>query len=166
MLTLAFLYHKRTASQVGNATEEALISNLAHEDPGGRFWGAVGFSAASTLSPKAIRALTEALDDGDLSVRIETANALARYGRLEESIPVLAAALEDPNLAAVQHAARTIELLGERAIGALPAVVDCDARMKVIRPPGTSPVIVDPEKDKAMFVGFSTEAFLKQFGSN
>ena len=65
----------------------------------------------------------------------------------------------------VQHAARTIELLGARARGALASMAECDARMKRIRPPGTSPVIVDPEKDQAMFIGFSTEAFLKRFES-
>ena len=69
--------------------------------------------------------------------------------------------LQLENLAAVQHAARTIELLGEKALPILPAVQDCDDRMKIIRPPGTSPIVVDPEKDKAMFVLFSTEAFLR-----
>lgn len=154
----------QAASQVGNASEETLLSNLTSDDPGVRYWGAVGFSAAPTLSSNAIDALTDALEDGDANVRIEAANALARHGRLEESIPVLAEALEDENLSAVQHAARTIELLGEKALAALPAVTVCDSRMKRIRPPGTSPVVVDPEKDQAMFIGFSTEAFLKRFG--
>ncbi len=154
----------QAASQVGNASEETLLSHLAHHDPGVRYWGAVGFSAAPTLSSNAIDALTDALEDGDPNVRIEAANALARHGRLEESVPVLAEALEDENLSAVQHAARTIELLGEKALAALPAVTACDSRMKRIRPPGTSPVVVDPEKDQAMFIGFSTEAFLKRFG--
>lgn len=154
----------QAASQVGNASEETLLSNLTSNDPGVRYWGAVGFSAAPTLSSNAIDALTDALEDGDPNVRIEAANALARHGRLEESIPVLEEALEDENLSAVQHAARTIELLGEKALAALPVVTVCDSRMKRIRPPGTSPVVVDPEKDQAMFIGFSTEAFLKRFG--
>ena len=154
----------QAASQVGNASEETLLSHLADRDPGVRYWAAVGFSAASTLSSKAIDALNGALQDGEANVRIEAANALARHGRIVESIPVLAKALEDQNLAAVQHAARTIELLGNRALAALPAVAACDARMKRIRPPGTSPVVVDPEKDQAMFIGFSTEAFIKRFG--
>ncbi len=154
------------AWQVGNGSENTLLANLTHDDPGVRYWGAVGFSAATSLSPQAIDALTEALEDDFPTVRIESANALARHGRIEKSISVLADALEEENLAAVQHAARAIELLGEKAIAALPAVRACDARMKTIRPPGTSPVVVDPEKDGAMFVGFSTEAFLKKFGSN
>lgn len=155
----------KAASQVGRAPEKALLANLTHDDPGVRYWGAVGFSAAKSLSPKAIDSLTDALGDDIPNVRIEAANALARHGRLGKSISALADALEEANLAAVQHAARTIELLGEKALAALPAVAACDARMKTIRPPGTSPVIVDTEKDKAMFVGFSTEAFLKRFGS-
>lgn len=156
----------RSASQVGNASEETLLSHLDHFDPGVRYWAAVGFSAAPTLSSNAIDGLTKALGDGDANVRIEAANALARQNRLEESIPALAEALEDQDLSAVLHAARTLELLGKRALAALPAVAACDARMKRIRAPGTSPVVVDPEKDMAMFIGFSTETFLKQFGSN
>jgi N-sulfoglucosamine sulfohydrolase len=153
----------KAASQVGIDTEEVLLANLTHHDPGVRYWGAVGFSAATSLSPEAISALTVALNDGTPNVRIEAANALARHDHLAKSIPTLASALEEENLAAVQHAARTIELLGERAKPILPAVAACDARMKVIRPPGTSPIVVDPVKDKAMFVIFSTEAFLNQF---
>jgi len=155
----------KAASLVGNGSEKALLRNLTHNDPGVRYWGAVGFSAAESLSPKSVASLTEALTDDVLTVRIEAANALARHSHTENSIPVLAAALEEENLAAVQHAARAIELLGEKAIAALPAVKACDARMKTIRPPGTSPVVVDPEKDGAMFVGFSTEAFIERFGS-
>lgn len=154
------------ASQVGLGTTEDFLVNLKHYDPGVRFWGAVAFSAAESLSPKAIDSLTDSLSDETPNVRIEAANALARHGYTDTSIPVLAAALKEKNLAAVQHAARAIELLGEKAKAALPAVADCDLRMKVIRPPGTSPIVVDPDKDKAMFVSFSTEAFLKQFGTN
>ena len=156
----------KAASQVGRASEATLLSHLADSNPGVRYWGAMGFSAAQVLSPKAITALIGALEDEEANVRIESANALARHGRLEESIPVLARALEEHDLAAVLHAARTVELLGQKALAALPAVVACDARMKRIRPPGTSPVVVDPEKDMAMFIGFSTEAFLNQFGAN
>lgn len=153
------------ASQVGSSTEAELLANLAHSDPGVRYWGAVGLSAAPSLSEKAIDALTDSLDDAFPNARIEAANALARHGELEQSIPALAEALSDEDLIAVQHAVRAIELLGEKAIDALPAVQACDARMKGIRPPGTSPVVVDPEKDQAMFVGFSTEAFLARFGT-
>ncbi|MBT5815133.1 MAG: sulfatase-like hydrolase/transferase [Opitutales bacterium] len=156
----------KAASQVGQGTENELLANLAHDDPGVRYWGAIGLSAAKSLSQEAVDSLIEALDDEVPNARIEGANALARHGRFGKSISTLADALEGENLAAVQHAARAIELLGEKALAALPAVVACDARMKAIRSPGTSPLDVDPEKDKAMFVAFCTEAFLKRFGSN
>ncbi len=155
----------KAASQVGQGSENEFLANLEHSDPGVRFWGAVGFSAAQSLSDKAIKALTTALEDAAPNVRIESANALARHGRNERSISALASALEEENLAAVQHAARVIELLGEKAIEALPAVTACNARMLTIRPPDTSPLDPDPELDKAMFVGFSTQAFLNRFGS-
>ena len=32
------------ASQVGNASEEELLGNLTHSDPGVRYWGAVGLA--------------------------------------------------------------------------------------------------------------------------
>jgi arylsulfatase A-like enzyme len=149
------------AAAVGQGKQGDFISHLNHANAGVRYWGAVGLSGMESLSPDAVEALVSALSDEAANVRIEAANALARHGHTEKSIPVLAAALEGKNLAAVQHAARTIELLGNKAKAALPAMKACDKRMKVIRPPGTSPIVVDPEKDKAMFVIFSTEAFIK-----
>jgi hypothetical protein len=152
------------ASQVGNGGSEDFLANLANADPGVRYWGAVGFSASKSLGVPAVTALEKSLADKVPNVRIEAANALIRHGHPDKAIPVLVAALDLENLAAVQHAARTIELLGDKALATLPAVRDCDTRMKVIRPPGTSPIVVDPEKDKAMFILFSTEAFLKRHG--
>ena len=46
--------------------------------------------------------------------------ALGCYGYPENAIPVLVAALRDENLATVQHAARKIELLGEKAKATVP----------------------------------------------
>ena len=121
-------------------------------------------TASPSLSSRSVKALTIALADPTANVRIESAGALARHGHAEESIPTLAAALSSENLAAVQHAARMIELLGEHARAAVAAMRACDRRMKQIRPPETSPLDVDPEKDQAMFILFSTESFLKRFG--
>jgi arylsulfatase A-like enzyme len=150
------------ASAVGTGSEELLLSNLAHDDPGVRFWGAVGFSARRDVSTAGIDALVAALSDKTPSVRVEAANALCRHGHADKGLPVLIKALEHKNLSVVQHAARQIEMLGEIAKSAVSAMKKCDARMKVIRPPGTSPVVVQPDKDMAMFIGFSTNAFLKK----
>ncbi|MEM7393905.1 MAG: HEAT repeat domain-containing protein, partial [Verrucomicrobiota bacterium] len=152
------------ASLVGaDDQEREILRNLRHDDPGVRYWGAVALSAMKTLSKPATKQLNKALKDPSVTVRIEAANALARHGVSKKSIQVLSTALEDPNMSAVLHAARAIELLGDTAKPALKAMKACDARMKEIRPPGTSPVVVDPEKDQAMFIGFSTEAFIKRF---
>ena len=151
------------ASQVGQAEERAFLANLKHSDAGVRFWGAVGLTASQSLTPRAVKALTAALSDSAIDVRIKSADALAHHGHEKDSIPVLVTALSDENMAAVQHAARTIELLGEKAKSAVPAMKACDLRMKKIRPPGPSPIVVDPDKDKARWVLFSTEVFLKQF---
>jgi N-sulfoglucosamine sulfohydrolase len=149
------------ATNVGVASNLEFLHSLQSEDANVRYWAAMGFAASSELSVEAVRALEKALSDESISVRIESANALARHGHLKNSIPLLAASLESKNLAAVQHAARTIELLGSTAKTALPAMKKCDERMKVIRPPGTSPVVVQPDKDAAMFILFSTEAFIR-----
>ena len=149
------------ASKVGNACNQELLDNIQSKDPGVRYWAALGFSASRSLSADMVTALEDTLSDESISVRIESANALARDGFLEKSIPVLIQALESENLTAVQHAARCIELLGDAAKAAVPAMRKCDQRMKVIRPPGTSPVVVQPDKDAAMFILFSTEAFLR-----
>ena len=79
---------------------------------------------------------------------------LARW-EARKIIPVYQA-LGDGDLIAVQHAARAIEPLAKSNRRSARSEA-CDARMKSIRPPGTSPVVVDPEKDQAMFVGFSTK---------
>ncbi|MFV1995227.1 MAG: sulfatase-like hydrolase/transferase, partial [Verrucomicrobiales bacterium] len=152
------------ASQVGAGSEEEILANLAAADARVRYWGAVGCSAMETLSPAAVTALETALADLSPTVRIEAAHALGRHDHLQAALAVLEAALAHENLPVVQHAARTVELLGERAAALIPAVAACDRRMKTIRPPGTSPVVVDPDKDMAMFIGFSTTAFLRDHG--
>jgi arylsulfatase A-like enzyme len=151
------------ATAVGIASEDLTARYLTHVDAGVRFWGAVGFSARQSVSKKGIDALVVALKDESASVRVEAANALCRHGHADKGLPVLIKALEHDNLSVVQHAARQIEMLGKVAQSAVSAMKKCDDRMKVIRPPGTSPVVVQPDKDMAMFIGFSTNAFLKKY---
>ncbi|MCA9135209.1 MAG: sulfatase-like hydrolase/transferase [Planctomycetales bacterium] len=148
------------ASAVGSGDETLFQQNLKHADAGVRYWGAVGFSSCQTISPQAIRALIDALSDPVLTVRIESAAALARHGRPDISIPVLCDALTDDSLAVVLHAARSIELLSDAMIGdkiaaATAAMQACDDRMKN----------ADPQQELVMFIEFSTDAFLKRVGS-
>ncbi|MHC4994980.1 MAG: sulfatase-like hydrolase/transferase, partial [Planctomycetota bacterium] len=150
------------AERVGAADEEELIEGLIDQDGAVRYWSAVGLNARSEMGAAGVAALQKALEDGTPSVRTEAAYALCRHGRLDAGLPVLIAQLKQDNLAAVLHAARAIETLGPKtAPSARAAMEDLDRRMKIIRPADTSPVIVQPGRiDMAMFVGFSTDAFL------
>ena len=114
------------------------------------------------LSPQAVKLLIAALDDESISVSIQSADALSRHGHVEPTLRALKKALKHKNMSAVLHAARTVELIGDLARPLTQAMQACDKRMKKIRPPGTSPVVVQPDMDMAMFIGFSTEAFLRR----
>jgi hypothetical protein len=153
------------AEQVGRAEPTDLIQNLKSENASIRYWGAIGLGALENgLTKSSIMALKKALEDSSPSVRIEAANALIRNGKAEPALPVLIGELDHQNLIVVTHAARTIELLGELAKKALPAMKACLKRAYAVRPPDLSPVIVLPgDQDMAMFVGFSCNAFLKKF---
>jgi hypothetical protein len=153
------------ASSVGLAKEKTLIANLRSPNPKVRYWGAIGLTAHQQKPTKpCLNALEKALTDSSPSVRIEAANALAKHGYMAAALPILISELEHENLIVVTHSARTIELLGEQAEEAIPAMRACLKRAHKIRPPDLSPVIVLPgDQDMAMFVGFSCQAFLDQF---
>ena len=152
------------AELVGRAKESKFVTNLKAEDKTIRYWATIGLGAyKKKLSSDSLSALKEALQDSSASVRIEAANALIRNGHEEAAIAVLIKELEHKNLIVVTHAARTIELLGNRAKKALPAMEACLKRAYAVRPPDLSPVIVLPgDQDMAMFVGFSCNAFLQK----
>ena len=152
------------AELVGRGKESKFVTNLKSENETIRYWATIGLGAyEKKLSNDSLSALQKALKDSSASVRIEAANALIRNGNTEAAIAVLIEELEHKNLIVVTHAARTIELLGDRAKKALPAMKACLKRAYAVRPPDLSPVIVLPgDQDMAMFVGFSCNAFLQK----
>ena len=152
------------AELVGRAKESKFVTNLKSEDETIRYWATIGLGAyEKKLSNDSLSALEKALKDSSASVRIEAANALIQNGSTETAIAVLIEELEHKNLIVVTHAARTIELLGDRAKKALSAMKACLKRAYAVRPPDLSPVIVLPgDQDMAMFVGFSCNAFLQK----
>ena len=88
---------------------------------------------------------------------------MIKNGNSKPALAVLIEELAHKNLIVVSHAARTIELLGEKAKKALPAMGACLKQAYAVRPPDLSPVIVLPgDQDMAMFVGFSCHAFLEK----
>ena len=154
----------KAAEQVAEAKEKSLLANLKSGNAPVRYWGAIGLNAyQKEISNEAKKALRTALGDSSPSVRIEAANALILHGEVEDALAQLIQELKHQNLIVVTHAARTIELLGNKAIKAAEAMKECLVRAHKIRPPDLSPVIVLPgDQDMAMFVGFSCQAFLNK----
>ena len=151
------------ASTIGTTPEEDHLGNLAAASPVERYWGATGLAAQSELSNHAVKDLTKALRDPSLAVRIAAADALGRHGHSEKAVPVLITLLEDEDLTVVLYAARTIELLGESAQSAIPAMRELVKRSEQLRPSNTPATFVQSgDQDLAMFASFSANAFLSK----
>ena len=112
------------ADLVGRGTDarERQIKLLKDDDPAVRYWAAMGLRALGSKAAPAAESLLEALGDAAPNVRIEAAAALAGIARTDKALPVLAAELRNKDLRVVLHAARILQLLGERARPVLAAM--------------------------------------------
>lgn len=139
-----------TASLVGRGLSAAAeqIRRLKDPDPAVRYWAAVGLTALGERSVEVRRALTQAVKDQSATVRIEAAGALARQGDVNTALGVLRGDLKGRDLDAALQACRTLELLGEAARPAIPAMKAAAGRSK------------NGKGDRHMFLRFSTGAFL------
>lgn len=143
---------------------EAWLPGLTASDATIRYWTAVAARAANDPSPEARAALEVALGDEAPDVRIEAASALAHHGQLSVALPVLIAALDESDLAAVLRAARAIELLGTAAEAARPAMMATRDRLLTRWPDSTDAAGVGlGDANMALFVNFSIAAFLAKF---
>ena len=132
----------------GQETLNQLTALLSDRDSAVRYWAAVGLAALGEKAAPARSALVKSLGDSSITVRIEAANALARSGDEKRALPVLTKSLQSDDQNAVLHAARTIELLGEKARPAVPAMRAARKR-------------ADGAGIEKQFIRFSTDAFLK-----
>jgi uncharacterized sulfatase len=144
---------------------------LGDPDAAVRYWAAVGLGASSRSSDEARERLRERLSDEAAVVRIASAGALARHAPvrdetteaevddeveeegpddLESALAVLQGELKGEDLDAALLAARTIELLGERARPAARAMRQAAERFEGV------------EGDHALFIRFSTTGFLSR----
>jgi N-sulfoglucosamine sulfohydrolase len=151
---------------------------LGDPDPAVRYWAAVGLRASVRSSDESRDALKAALSDASAVVRVAAAAALVGHGRdgpeavnspeagdssetggspeaqvpdeVEAALSVLRQELEGDDLDVVLLASRAIELLGERAGSVAPAMRRAAARFE------------DAEGDQALFIRFSTDAFLRR----
>lgn len=147
-------------------SDKQLAESFADADPAVRYWACVGLTADKKLGTVQRAHLVKALKDSSISVRIQAADAIARNGQTKKALPVLSEALQSKNLTAVLHAARVIELLGDKAKSLVPAMRATDARLKGMRPKDIPATVVLPgDLDMAMFIGFSIQAFLNEHDS-
>ncbi len=141
--------------------ESMLRKHIMAADPNIRYWGALGLTQRKAISDEAMQLLTRALKDSSAAVRVAAAQAIATHGKIELALPVLIAALEDKDLTTVMYATRAIELLGDEANVAIAAMRKALARAEKIRPPDSpATVVTSGDQDLAMFIGFSSAAFL------
>jgi hypothetical protein len=106
-------------------SEAALVSLgtlVRDSDASVRYWGATGLSRLSQRSgldhasrAAAIKALSPLLTDQAAAPRIAAAGAIGQLGEIEKSLPVLLAAMKDPQESARIQAAMVLESLGDRA---------------------------------------------------
>jgi HEAT repeat protein len=95
---------------------------LDDADDGVRYWAAVGLHAAGPQATTTRTALLKALKDKSAVVRIEAAATLVELDGNSDALAVLENELRSSRWDVVLHAARALELLGERARPALPAM--------------------------------------------
>ncbi len=163
-LGLDALYH--AASAVGTADESKFSSLLENKNAAIRYWGAVGLAQSKQMSDATIDKLRQALQDRSAAVRIASANVLARHGDANLAMPKLIELLSDKDLNVVLHAARTVELLGDVAHEAIPAMREVAERSEKLRPSDTpATFVLSGEQDLAMFCSFAANAFLSRFAA-
>ncbi len=173
----AYPQERITAAAAMVGREDALEDQtelLNDPDAAVRYWAAVGLAASARSPAKSREALHAALADPSSVVRIAAAGALARHARLEHAVEpgregdaapapegpadldaalaVLEKELAGDDLDAALLACRTLELLGERARPATRAMESAAARFE------------HAEGDQALFIRFSTGAFLSRLG--
>jgi arylsulfatase A-like enzyme len=111
-----------TADRVGRQGQTGeFVRRLSDADPTVRYWAAIGLRVAGR-DAAAAEALRKALQDPSLPVRIEAAGILAAQYEDREALQLLAGVIRGTDEHAVLHAARTLQLLGEKARPVLPAM--------------------------------------------
>jgi len=139
------------AELVGRAEAiEKQAALLGDVDGGVRYWAAVGLRAQGERAAAARAAIAKALDDPSASVRIEAAAILASLGDSGRPLGLLAGELQGKDTNAALHAARALELLGEKARPAAAAMREVLDAVK--KPPRAG----DPE----LFIRFALEEAL------
>lgn len=109
---------------------------LKHNHPAVRWWGATGLGNAGDAA--AIDALKPLLNDEYHGVQVAAAQSLCQLGDVETGLPVLEQRIDDENFFVGMYAIRGLELLGDVAAPARPAITRalesrCDETKRIAR---------------------------------
>jgi N-sulfoglucosamine sulfohydrolase len=161
--------HKVTQVNQVIARNVGLTGDVANQDEIRSYWQAITLMNSGTIDPDKLRIALPLRMHGadDFVCATETANAILSVKPNDATaINVLLQAVESEDLNIVLHAVRAIELLGENAIEATPAIRKIAARCNSLLPTNTTATFVQtPEQDLAMFISFSATAFLRKHGN-
>lgn len=128
-----------------------------------RYWQAIAAAGVKSIDAEGVAELKDMLKEESLAVRIAAADALARHDQVQLALPVLLKFLEHEDLTVVLHAARTIELTGQDAGAAIPAMRKLLERAERLRPSNTPATFVQSgDQDLAMFASFAAQGFLNR----
>jgi N-sulfoglucosamine sulfohydrolase len=138
------------ADLVGTAEPKQLLSLLKSGDPSERYWAIIALRQAGFADKGKVIAY---LDDIASAVRIETADWLAHdKEHRDAALACLVKDLGHKDWWSALRACRAIELLGEEAKSALPAMKKLYGATR------------DQKGDGPFYLAFSSGAFLDQFG--
>jgi len=127
------------------------VKLLRDADDGVRYWAAMGLHAAGPAAKTARPELRKALKDSAAVVRLEAAAALTELGEASEPLRILERELRSTQSDVALHAARALQLLGNRAQPVWPTM-----RRVCERARREEKALGDP----AMYLRFSLESAL------
>lgn len=151
------------AEMVGRATLDECLPLLKDESPGVRYWGVIAIQALGDEGAGAVNGLIEVLDDESPSVEIAAAETLCYLGETEVALPVLGRNLQDERPWVALYAARSVELIEEKAEPLVPVMLKVlEANKK--KPGEESPHPIYKDYNFAAFTGWSLEYALEYCG--
>ncbi|MEN9402704.1 MAG: Choline-sulfatase, partial [Verrucomicrobiota bacterium] len=119
-----------TAWRIGQPGEtDEFIRRLGDRDPTVRYWAAIGLRVAGPADAGADAPLQRALADESAAVRIEAAGIRVAQWDDRAALRLLTDDLTGTDGPAAQQAARTLQLLGEKARPAIPALREALPRL-------------------------------------
>ncbi|MBN1466403.1 sulfatase-like hydrolase/transferase [candidate division KSB1 bacterium] len=110
------------AEMVGKAGEKSLVENLFDADSGIRYWAVIGIRQLSKVAPVTFAALRSLMDDPSPSVQIAAAEVLCHFGDDAVAVDRLGFWLHDDRPTVALQAARSIQLIGEKARPLIPVM--------------------------------------------